>query len=96
MEKEKELNSFNHSINIIERKNILITGVKKVDSFDNEEFLVETTMGYLVLKGNDLELVKLDTLQGSVTIKGYIKSFDYLDDNIKKEKEGSIFNRLFK
>ena len=96
MEKEKELNSFNHSINIIERKNILITGVKKVDSFDNEEFLVETIMGYLVLKGNDLELVKLDTLQGSVTIKGYIKSFDYLDDNIKKEKEGSIFNRLFK
>ena len=42
MEKEKELNSFNHSINVVERKNILITGVKKVDSFDNEEFLVET------------------------------------------------------
>lgn len=96
MEKEKELNSFNHSVNIIERKNILITGVKKVDSFDNEEFLVETIMGYLVLKGDDLELVKLDTLQGTVTIKGFIKSFDYLEDNTKKEKEGSIFNRLFK
>ncbi len=96
MEKEKELNSFNHSVNIIERKNILITGVKKVDSFDNEEFLVETIMGYLVLKGEDLELVKLDTLQGTVTIKGFIKSFDYLEDNTKKEKEGSIFNRLFK
>ena len=96
MEKEKELNSFNHSINVVERKNILITGVKKVDSFDNEEFLVETIMGYLVLKGDDLELVKLDTLQGTVTIKGFIKSFDYVEDNDKKEKEGSIFNRLFK
>ncbi len=96
MEKEKELNNFNHSVNIIERKNILITGVKKVDSFDNEEFLVETIMGYLVLKGEELELVKLDTLQGTVTIKGFVKSFDYLDDNTKKEKEGSIFNRLFK
>ena len=96
MEKEKDLNSLNHSINVVERKNIVITGVKKVDSFDNEEFLVETIMGYLVLKGDDLELVKLDTLQGIVTIKGYLKSFDYLDDNIKKEKEGSIFNRLFK
>ncbi len=96
MEKEKELSSYNHGINIIERKNIIITGVKKVDSFDNEEFLVETIMGYLVLKGSDLELVKLDTLQGIVTIKGYCNSFDYLDDNNKKEKEGSIFNRLFK
>lgn len=96
MEKEKELSSFNHSINIVERKNILITGVKKVDSFDNEEFLVETIMGYLALKGENLELVKLDTLQGSVTIKGFIQSIDYLEDNNKKEKEGSIINRLFK
>lgn len=96
MEKEKELAGFNHSINIVERKNILITGVKKVDSFDNEEFLVETIMGYLVLKGEGLELVKLDTLQGSVTIKGFVNSFDYIDDANKKEKEGSIISRLFK
>ena len=96
MEKEKELNNFNHSINVVERKNILITGVKKVDSFDNEEFLIETIMGYLALKGEELELVKLDTLQGTVTIKGYVISFDYLDDNKKKEKEGNILSRLFK
>ncbi len=96
MEKEKELNTINHSISIVERKNILITGVKKVDSFDNEEFLVETIMGYLVLKGEELELIKLDTLQGSVTIKGFVKSFDYVDDNAKKEKEGSLITRLFK
>ena len=96
MEKEKELATFNHTISIIERKSILITGVKKVDSFDKEEFLVETVMGYLVLKGEDLELVKLDTLQGSVTIKGFVTSFDYIDENNKKEKEGSILSRLFK
>ncbi len=96
MEKDKELNSFNHSISIVERKNILITGVKKVDSFDKEEFLVETIMGYLALKGEELELVKLDTLAGSVTIKGYVTSFDYIEDTTKKEKEGSIISRLFK
>ena len=96
MEKEKELAAFSHSVSIIERKNILITGVKKVDSFDNEEFLLETVMGYLALKGEDLELVKLDTLQGSVTIKGYVNSFDYIDDNKANNKEGSIISRLFK
>ena len=81
MDKDKDLTSINHSISGIERKNILITGVKKVDSFDKEEFLVETIMGYLALKGEELELVKLDTLAGSVTIKGYVSSFDYIDDN---------------
>ena len=96
MEKSQEINNLNHSINIVERKNILVTGVKKVDSFDNEEFLVETVMGYLVLKGEELELVKLDTREGNVTIKGFIKSFDYIDDNTKKDKESSIISRLFK
>ena len=94
MEKEMELSS--HSISVVERKNILITGVKKVDSFDNEEFLVETVMGYLALKGEDLELIKLDTLTGSVTIKGLVNSFDYIEDSKTKEKEGSIITRLFK
>ncbi len=96
MEKDKDLTSINHSISVIERKNILITGVKKVDSFDKEEFLVETIMGYLALKGEELELVKLDTLAGSVTIKGYVSSFDYIDDNKKSNKESSIITRLFK
>ncbi len=96
MEKEKELSSFNHSISVVERKSILITGVKKVDSFDKEEFLVETIMGYLALKGEDLELVKLDTLAGSVTIKGLVNSFDYIEEKGKKENEGSIISRLFK
>lgn len=96
MEKERELSSFSHSVSVIERKNILITGVKKVDSFDSEEFLIETIMGYLALKGQDLELVKLDTLQGSVTIKGTVNSFDYIEDTKKEEKAGSIISRLFK
>ena len=86
MEKDKDLTSINHSISFIERKNILITGVKKVDSFDKEEFLVETIMGYLALKGEDLELVKLDSLAGSVTIQGYVSSFEYIEDNKTKDK----------
>ena len=96
MEKDKELSSFSHSVSVIERKNILITGVKKVDSFDSEEFLIETIMGYLALKGSDLELIKLDTLQGSVTIKGMVNSFDYIEDTKKEEKNASIISRLFK
>ena len=96
MEKDKELSSFNHSISVVERKNVLITGVKKVDSFDNEEFLLETIMGYLALKGEELELIKLDTLGGTVTIKGHINSFDYIDEVNKKEKDSSIISRLFK
>ena len=96
MDKEHTINNYNHSINVLERKNILVTGVKKIESFDDEEFLIETVMGFLVLKGEGLELLKLDTLQGNVSIKGLLKSFSYLDENMKKDKENSIISRLFK
>ena len=53
-------------------------------------------MGYLVVKGEGLELIKLDTLQGNVTIKGLVNSMNYMEENAKKNKDESILNRLFK
>ena len=44
---DKENISLNHSIVLNERKNINITEIKKIDNFDNEEFLMETNMGYI-------------------------------------------------
>lgn len=90
------LNSYNHSVNILERKTLVITGVKKIENFDKLHFLIETTMGFMVIKGNDLELIKLDTLAGNVSIKGSIDSMQYVMENSKKNKEESILNRLFK
>ena len=90
------IGNYNHTINLVERKNLMITGVKKIENFDEEEFLMETVMGFLAVKGEGLQLIKLDTLQGNVTIKGMINSFSYIDNLGKKEKENTIFNRLFK
>jgi len=88
-----EIASFNHNITINERKNIVITGIKKIDSFDKEEFLLETTMGSLVIKGSELEIIKLDTYQGSVSIKGVVNSISY---NESTKKEEGVFSKLFK
>ena len=97
MDKTKELEtSFNHAISITERKSIIISGVKRIDSFDNEEFLMETTLGFLVIKGEDLEIIKLDTYQGNVMIKGKVNSLTYADSANKKNKEDGLFNKLFK
>jgi len=97
MDKAKELeNTFNHGISISERKNIIVTGVKKIESFDNEEFFMETTLGFLVIKGEELEIIKLDTYQGNVSIKGRVDSMAYIDSGSKKDKENSIINKLFK
>ena len=70
---------------------------KKIESFDSEEFLIDSNMGTIVLKGEGLELLKLDNKEGKVIIKGMINSLNYLDENIlKKNKENSIISRLFR
>lgn len=86
---------YNHAISINERKMINITGVLKLESFDEEEFLMETNMGHLVIKGKDLELIKLDTKDGVVAIKGLIISMSYLEDLKKQNKKGRLFEKLF-
>ena len=97
MDKTKELeNTFNHGISISERKSIIISGVKKIESFDNEEFFMETTLGFLVIKGEELEIIKLDTYQGNVSIKGRVDSLAYIESSSKKDKENSIITKLFK
>lgn len=96
MDKDNIITSSNHSITLNERKNLIITGVKKIDSFDDEEFLMETNMGYVVINGEELEIIKLDTFQGNVSIKGRVNSFTYMESSTKKEKENGIFNKLFK
>ena len=93
---DNSMSSYNHGISLFERKNLVITGVKKIENFDSNQFILETVMGFMIIKGSDLELVKLDTLQGHVTIKGLINSMTYAEENSKKEKEESIFSRLFK
>lgn len=85
----------NHIININERKSITISGIKNIESFDNEEFLLLSSLGPILLKGENLEIVKLDTHDGNVSIKGKINSLAYLED-IPKSKDHSLFNKLFK
>ena len=96
MERDNQLHNFNHVFNLVERKNVSISGVKKIESFDNEEFLIESVMGIIILKGEGLELIKLDTREGVVTIKGLVNSLTYMEEMSKKSKENSIINRLFK
>ena len=93
---DKELVTSTHNVSITGRKNIIISGVKKIESFDEKEFLIETVMGFMNIKGSDLEIIKLDTFQGDVTIKGKIDSLIYLESLNKKNKSDSIFNKLFK
>lgn len=84
-----------HFIKVNNRRNLEISGVKEVDSFDNEEFLLETVMGYLIIRGQNLQLKNLDVGEGLVSIKGKIYELSYVDEQ-QQEKAKGIFSKLFR
>lgn len=84
-----------HFVRVNNRRMIEITGVKEVDSFDNEEFLLQTVMGYMMIRGENLQIKNLDVEQGNVSIKGKIYEIAYMDEQ-QGDKTKGLFSKLFK
>ncbi|WP_096203241.1 sporulation protein YabP [Bacillus sp. FJAT-45350] len=91
----RERQTKEHDITLRNRKTLDITGVKQVESFDNEEFLLETEMGFLSVRGRNLHMKNLNVELGNVSIEGKVYDLIYLDDN-QNEKSKGLFGKLFK
>lgn len=85
-----------HNLSLTSRKELLVTGVKNIDSFDSEEFLIQTVLGFLHIKGSNLTLDKMDNENNELTIKGQIDSLSYVSNQKGKESKGNIFKKLLK
>lgn len=86
-----------HKFTLQNRSAGSITGVVDVLSFDLNEILLETELGLLMIKGNDLHVNRLTLEKGEVDIEGRIDGFTYSEVNSYSNKSGeSLFSRLFK
>ncbi|MBG9446521.1 sporulation protein YabP [Cytobacillus firmus] len=88
-------NTQEHDVIMRGRRLIDITGVKQVESFDNEEFLLETVMGFLAIRGQNLQMKNLDVDKGIVSIKGKVFDLVYIDDQ-NGDKAKGFFSKLFR
>ncbi|WP_445492780.1 sporulation protein YabP [Niallia sp. 03133] len=84
-----------HDVIMRGRKLLDITGVKQVESFDNEEFLLETVMGFLSIRGQNLQMKNLDVEKGIVSIKGKVFDLVYVDEQ-NGEKAKGFFSKIFR
>lgn len=78
------------------REKLNLSGVKDVLSFDDQMVIVETELGLLTIKGENLRINKLNIDIAEVTIDGLINSLIYSEiDNINK-KGNSFLGKIFK
>lgn len=78
------------------REKLNLSGVKDVLSFDDQMVIVETELGLLTIKGDNLRINKLNIDIAEVTIDGLVNSLTYSDvDNISK-KGSNFLGKIFK
>lgn len=81
-----------HNIMLENRKSMLITGVKEVVGFNDEEIDLITTMGNLSLRGNNLKIGGFSNEKGELSLTGLIIAAVYTTDT----KKSSFISKLFR
>lgn len=77
------------------REKLNISGVLDVLSFDDQIVIVETQLGLLTVKGDNLKINKLSIDTEEVIVEGEIFNLSYSEKDLDK-KSNSIFNKIFK
>ena len=77
------------------RSKLSISGVLDVLSFDDQVVILETELGLLTVKGENIRINKLSIDTSEVIVEGDISSLAYSDKEIEKTK-GSFMSKIFK
>lgn len=101
MVEDRKNSNININTNIVQnlilenREKLSISGVNDVLSFDDQIVMVDTELGLLTVKGEDIRINKLSLDTAEVIIEGEISSLSY--SNNKQEKNTStLLSKIFK
>jgi len=78
------------------REKLSISGVIDVESFNDECVIIDTEMGVLIVRGEDLHINKLNLDNSELNIEGDIISCEYSDKEGTKSKGSGFLSRMFK
>ena len=77
------------------RQKLSISGVNDVLSFDDQVVMVDTELGLLTVKGENLKINKLSIDTSEVIVEGDIGYLAYSENSGEKEKT-SLISKIFK
>lgn len=97
MEELKKNNMTTYQNIVLEnREKLTVTGIQDVLSFDDQIIIVQTELGLLTIKGENLKINKLSLDTSDFAVDGYISSLTYSNSDIGLKKNQNILSKIFK
>ncbi len=90
---DMRLPSAPNNISVEGRERIAVSGVTEVETFNEQQVVMGTTLGRLTVHGDGLHVEKLSVDSGDVLIFGRMDSLEYEDGG---KETGGFFSRLFR
>lgn len=78
------------------REKLSVSGVVDVESFNDENVIVDTELGILIIRGEGLRINKLNIDSSELSIEGDIFSCEYSDKESSRSKGLGFLSRMFK
>ena len=95
IDEKKSLNNVVQNLILENRGKLTITGVLDVLSFDDQLVVLETELGLLTVKGENIRINKLSIDASEVIIEGEINSLGYSEKELGN-KTSSFMSKIFK
>ena len=94
---DNNLNNTFQNLILENREKLNVSGVLDVLSFDDQIIIVETSLGLLTIKGEDLKINKLNIETSDLIIEGLINSLAYSgNSDSPNRKGGNLLGKIFK
>ena len=99
IEERKSMNMTNTNIvqNLVleNRGKLSVSGVNDVLSFDDQVVMVDTELGLLTVKGENIRINKLSLDTSEVIVEGEISGLLY-SQNKQEKSSGTLLSKIFK
>ncbi len=82
-----------HNIIMENRAKISISGVENAESYNENEVVLHTSKGILIIRGDALSLSKLNLDSGEITVGGRVSVLEYVEP---RKSGSSILGKIFK
>jgi sporulation protein YabP len=75
-----------HTLTVVNREQLAVAGVIAVESFDDEEILLETELGLLTIRGEEMHIKQLDLETGRFAVEGQIHACLYSNPRARQSR----------